>query len=125
MGGFSVRAAWRAVQPYARLLFEDVCRSPFYFEYYNHIIYIRRTDNIHASLNILYNKAEVIYKLIISLILIEYIRYQLHRPKRKMRQNAVMICIFYNYVSNSLLDVPLLFSSLKYWKLHYKYPHKY
>ena len=38
----------------------------------------------------------------------------LHRPKRKMRQNAVMIYIFYNYVSGSLLNVPLLFSSLKY-----------
>jgi len=23
----------------------------------------------------------------------------LHRPERKMRQNAVMTCIFYNYVS--------------------------
>jgi len=32
---------------------------------------------------------------------------QLHRLKRKMRQNAVMIYIFYNYVSNNLLDVPL------------------
>ncbi len=31
----------------------------------------------------------------------------LHRPKRKMRQNAVMIYIFYNYVSGSLLNVPL------------------
>jgi hypothetical protein len=31
----------------------------------------------------------------------------LHRPKRKMRQNAVMIYIFYNYVSSSLLNVPL------------------
>jgi hypothetical protein len=38
----------------------------------------------------------------------------LHRPKRKMRQNAVIICIFYNYVSSNLLNVPLLFSSLKY-----------
>jgi hypothetical protein len=33
--------------------------------------------------------------------------YELHRPERKMRQNAVMIFIFYNYVSNNLLDVPL------------------
>ncbi len=33
----------------------------------------------------------------------------LHRPKRKMRQNAVMIYIFYNYVSSNLLNVPLLF----------------
>ena len=32
---------------------------------------------------------------------------ELHRLKRKMRQNAVMIYIFYNYVSNNLLDVPL------------------
>jgi GDP-L-fucose synthase len=32
---------------------------------------------------------------------------KLHRLKRKMRQNAVMIYIFYNYVSNNLLDVPL------------------
>ena len=31
----------------------------------------------------------------------------LHRPKRKLRQNVVMICIFYNYVSSNLLDVPL------------------
>jgi hypothetical protein len=30
----------------------------------------------------------------------------LHRPKRKMRQNIVMICIFYNYVSSNLLNVP-------------------
>ncbi len=28
----------------------------------------------------------------------------LHRPKRKMRQNAVMSCIFYNYVSSSLIN---------------------
>jgi hypothetical protein len=34
---------------------------------------------------------------------------ELHRPKRKMRQNAVMIYIFYNYVSSNLLNVPLLF----------------
>jgi len=32
----------------------------------------------------------------------------LHRPERKMRQNTVMSCIFYNYVSGSLLDEPLL-----------------
>ena len=38
----------------------------------------------------------------------------LHRPERKMRQNVVMICIFYNYVSSNLTNVPLLFSSLKY-----------
>jgi len=38
----------------------------------------------------------------------------LHRLKRKMRQNAVMIYIFYNYVSSNLLNVPLLFSSLLY-----------
>lgn len=32
----------------------------------------------------------------------------LHRPERKMRQkNAVMICIFYNYVSSNLLNVLL------------------
>jgi hypothetical protein len=31
----------------------------------------------------------------------------LHRPERKMRQNAVMICISYNYVSSNLLNVPL------------------
>ena len=37
----------------------------------------------------------------------------LHRPKRKMRQNAVMIYISYNYVSSNLLNVPLLFSCLK------------
>ena len=29
---------------------------------------------------------------------------KLHRPKRKMRQNAVMSCIFYNYVSSSLIN---------------------
>jgi len=34
---------------------------------------------------------------------------QLHRPKRKMRQNVVMIYISYNYVSNNLLNVLLLF----------------
>jgi len=38
----------------------------------------------------------------------------LHRPERKMRQNVVMICIFYNYVSSNLTNVPLLFSYLKY-----------
>jgi MFS superfamily sulfate permease-like transporter len=38
----------------------------------------------------------------------------LHRPERKMRQNVVMIYIFYNYVSSNLTNVPLLFSSLKY-----------
>ena len=32
---------------------------------------------------------------------------QLHRPERKMRQNAVIIYIFYNYVSSNLLNVPL------------------
>jgi len=31
---------------------------------------------------------------------------ELHRPEGKMRQNAVMTCISYNYVSSSLLDVP-------------------
>ena len=31
----------------------------------------------------------------------------LHRPERKMRQNVVMICIFYNYVSNNLTNAPL------------------
>ena len=50
---------------------------------------------------------------------------ELHRPERKMRQNAVIICISYNYVSSSLLNVPLLFSFLKYLKLHYKYLDKY
>ena len=39
----------------------------------------------------------------------------LHRPKRKIRQNAVIIYIFYNYVSSNLLDVPLWFSYLKYY----------
>jgi len=39
---------------------------------------------------------------------------KLHRPKRKMRQNVVMIYIFYNYVSNNLLNVLLLFYSLIY-----------
>ena len=39
---------------------------------------------------------------------------ELHRLKRKMRQNAVMIYIFYNYVSSNLLNVPLLFSYLLY-----------
>ena len=39
----------------------------------------------------------------VSLSFIKYL--QLHRPERKMRQNAVMICISYNYVSSSLLDV--------------------
>ena len=39
---------------------------------------------------------------------------QLHRPKRKMRQNTVMSCIFYNYVSGSLLDELLLSSYLLY-----------
>jgi hypothetical protein len=29
----------------------------------------------------------------------------LHRPKRKMRQNAVITCIFYSYVSGNWLDV--------------------
>jgi len=38
----------------------------------------------------------------------------LHRPKRKMRQNVVMIYIFYNYVSNNWLNVLLLFYSLIY-----------
>ena len=40
---------------------------------------------------------------------------KLHRLKRKMRQNTVMIYIFYNYVSSSLLDVLLLFLYLLYW----------
>lgn len=35
----------------------------------------------------------------------------LHRPKRKMRENAVMIYISYNYVSSNLLNVLLLFST--------------
>ena len=29
--------------------------------------------------------------------------------KEKMRKNAVMIYIFYNYVSSNLLNIPLLF----------------
>ena len=33
--------------------------------------------------------------------------HKLHRPERKMRQNAVMIYIFYNYVLGSFLNVPL------------------
>ena len=40
----------------------------------------------------------IINKTLISLI-------SLHRPERKMRQNAVITCISYNYVSSSLLDV--------------------
>ncbi len=40
--------------------------------------------------------------------------HKIHRPKRKMRQNTVMSCIFYNYVSGSLLDGLLLFSYLLY-----------
>ena len=31
----------------------------------------------------------------------------LHRPKRKMRQNAVITYIFYNYVSSNSLSVLL------------------
>ena len=31
----------------------------------------------------------------------------LHRPKRKMRQNAVITYIFYNYVSSNSLNVLL------------------
>ena len=31
-----------------------------------------------------------------------YINFPLHRPERKMRQNAIMICISYNYVSSNL-----------------------
>jgi len=31
---------------------------------------------------------------------------KLHRPKRKMRQNTVMTCIFYNYVSGNFVNVP-------------------
>jgi hypothetical protein len=51
---------------------------------------------------------------------------KLHPPKRKIRQNAVMIYIFYNYVSNNLLDVPLSFSCLKYYTFAlYKSPHMY
>lgn len=49
----------------------------------------------------------------------------LHQPERKMRQNAVIICISYNYLLSSLLNAPLLFSFLKYLKLHYIYHHKY
>ena len=43
-----------------------------------------------------------------------FVKFLLHRPERKMRQNVLMICIFYNYVSSNLTNVPLLFSSLKY-----------
>jgi hypothetical protein len=32
---------------------------------------------------------------------------ELHRPKRKMRQNAVITYIFYNYVSGNSLNVLL------------------
>ena len=77
----------------------------------------------------------------------------LHRLKRKIIQNAVMIYIFYNYVSadpwracprsgdavwkilrifwslrktpSNLLNVSLLFSYLLYQQLPYKYHHKY
>jgi hypothetical protein len=38
---------------------------------------------------------------------LEKTKNELHRPKRKMRQNAVMSCISYNYVSSNLLNVPL------------------
>ncbi len=50
---------------------------------------------------------------------------KLHRPKRKKRQNAVMIYIFYNYVSGSLLNVILLYYLLIFLVLYYKYLHMY
>jgi hypothetical protein len=50
----------------------------------------------------------------INLINDESIRDTLHRPERKMRQNVVMIYIFYNYVSNNLSNALLLFYSLIY-----------
>jgi len=49
----------------------------------------------------------------------------LHRPKRKMRQNIVMVYIFYNYASSSLLNVPSLFLLLIYFLLFHVYLHKY
>ena len=39
------------------------------------------------------------------ILIIEIESHQLHRPKRKMRQNAVMTYIFYNYVSSNLSNV--------------------
>ena len=45
--------------------------------------------------------------------------------KKKNDTKTVLIYIFYNYISSSLLNVPLLFSFLKYLKLHYKYHHMY
>jgi Leucine-rich repeat (LRR) protein len=72
-----------------------------------------------------FNRLIHLQHLPISLIVLNCSHNRLHRPKRKMRQNIFMICIFYNYVSDNLLDVPLLFSSLKYLKLPYKYLRKY
>ena len=45
--------------------------------------------------------------------------------KKNETKNVVMIYIFYNYVSSNSLNVLLLFSSLKYLKLPYKYLRKY
>jgi len=39
--------------------------------------------------------------------IIQNINPKLHRPKRKMRQNAVITYIFYNYVSSNSLNVLL------------------
>jgi hypothetical protein len=36
---------------------------------------------------------------------------KLHRPKRKMRQNTVMTCIFYNYVSGNFVNIPSYYES--------------
>ena len=80
-------------------------------------IQITKLDNLTSEEKIkIIKEYNNMYKLLENL---------LHRPKRKMRQNIFMICIFYNYVSDNLLDVPLLFSSLKYLKLPYKYLRKY
>ena len=50
----------------------------------------------------------------------KYIYHILHRPKRKIRQNAVITYIFYNYVSSNLLNVFLLFYLLIFLLLLYK-----
>jgi GR25 family glycosyltransferase involved in LPS biosynthesis len=50
---------------------------------------------------------------------------KLHQPKRKMRQNAVMTYIFYNYVSSNYLNVFLIFYFLLYSLSFYVYRHKY
>jgi hypothetical protein len=53
------------------------------------------------------SKSKIIYLSFIIIFDNIYIYYDYTDQKEKMKQNIVIICIFYNYVSGNLLNVSL------------------